>query len=94
MSTGILARLVSEAADNYQIHRSQVLEHGNFPRQVAARAYVAEHLRKRGHSLPAIGRLIGGFHHTTVMHLLRTAKLKRVDDTLVVYETPDWCEWF
>jgi chromosomal replication initiation ATPase DnaA len=68
--------LVREAAERYELLEREVLSHGNAPRKVAARAHIAGELRKQGRSLPEIGRLMGGYHHTTILNLLRP-KLSR-----------------
>lgn len=38
---------------------------------VLARTFVIHRLRHRGHSLPWIGKQLGGMHHTTIGHALR-----------------------
>lgn len=44
------------------------------PNLVAARREVTRELRGRKWSLPRIGRLLGGRHHTTILHYLQTSK--------------------
>jgi chromosomal replication initiation ATPase DnaA len=38
---------------------------------VLRRCFIARKMRAEGYSLPAIGRELGGRHHTTIMHYLR-----------------------
>lgn len=40
---------------------------------VLRRRFIARKMRAEGYSLPAIGRALGGRHHTTVLHYLRAA---------------------
>jgi chromosomal replication initiation ATPase DnaA len=47
---------------------------GQTGRQVAARRIAAGFLRRRGWSYPRIARALGYQDHTSVMHLLRTAR--------------------
>ena len=42
-------------------------------RVTVARRAIANRLRLEGHSLPEIGRIMGGLHHTTVLYMLRRA---------------------
>jgi chromosomal replication initiator protein len=51
-------------------------KHISFPRQVAM--YVAKHLTDK--SLPALGDLFGGKHHTTVIHAIRKVEGMRAKD--------------
>jgi chromosomal replication initiation ATPase DnaA len=44
---------------------------------VDARNEAAWLLRKLDWSLPAIGRFLGGKHHTTIMHGIRQHELKK-----------------
>lgn len=59
--------------------------HGLTPQQVrgpgkrsdgvaVARRQIAAALRAEGHSLPSIGRFLGGIHHTTVLAMLSGGK--------------------
>lgn len=41
------------------------------PALTAARALAVRELRAAGYSLPQIGRILGGRHHTTILYLYR-----------------------
>lgn len=43
-----------------------------YPRLVEMRRKIAKRLRDDGYSYPAIGRALGGKHHTSVMHMVRS----------------------
>lgn len=40
----------------------------------AARREVIRQLRRYGYSLALIGKVLGGFHHTTILHHLRNER--------------------
>ena len=68
----VMRDLVTQASNRYKILESQVLERGNDMLKVEARAFIARELRRRDpvrYSYPVIGRMLGGYHHTTVMNL-------------------------
>lgn len=74
----LLRFLIKEAAARYDLLESEVLERGRTPRKIAARADVAKELRRRGHSYPAIGRMFGGYHHTTILNLINPRRYRHV----------------
>jgi chromosomal replication initiation ATPase DnaA len=64
------------AAAKYGLERSQLLRGGRyggkFQIMVQARAEAMALIRRElRYSYPMIGRLFGGFHHTSVIHLIR-----------------------
>ncbi len=68
--TDLVRHLVHEAAVQFGMLDSEVLAPGKTKFKVSARWHVASELRRRGYSLPEIGRMMGGYHHTTIMNLL------------------------
>lgn len=65
-----LQDILAEVARQHGIKPRVLVAKGNHRHLVEIRAKVAIIARKQGYSLPAIGRLLGNRHHTTVLHLL------------------------
>jgi hypothetical protein len=75
----------------FQLVSSRVAEYCGFPsvasiklrsnqrEHVHARQLVATKLRQYGWSYPRIGKALGGYHHTTVMHLVCNRWLTTAD---------------
>lgn len=64
-------QLVVVRADQCGVRASDVRGESRCRRVVRVRAWIAAELRAEwGLSYPAIGRVLGGRHHTTIMHLL------------------------
>ena len=56
---------------NCDLNRERVIQASKSQPLCDSRRIVAAHLRKRGYSLPEIGRELNR-HHTTIIHLLRS----------------------
>jgi chromosomal replication initiator protein len=72
-----LAQILEATAKEFRVQSDDLLARGRrpevaFPRQVAM--YLARELTD--HSLPEIGRGVGGRNHTTVVHALRRVESK------------------
>lgn len=65
--------LLKETVRETNIPKAQILGRNNSPDVVAARRSFCVRARKSGFSLAYIGKFLGK-HHTTVMHLVRTAQ--------------------
>jgi Bacterial dnaA protein helix-turn-helix len=65
--------ILHEVSERLGLPVGEIRSHRNHAHLVEARAQVAWRLRNElGWSYPRIGKLLGGFHHTTIMYLLRT----------------------
>src|SRR6185437_12618427 len=76
-----LENIQKAVAERFQIKQSQLREKSNtkkivYPRQVAM--YLAKELTNA--SLPEIGRVFGGKHHTTVIHSVNKIEQSRLTD--------------
>lgn len=60
--------IIAEVATRHRIHPRDMLCGWKGTKAVAARHELWWRLNQRGVSLGEIGRRMGGFHHTTVMH--------------------------
>jgi chromosomal replication initiation ATPase DnaA len=57
-----------------KVERALICGPRRWPELVSRRRFIAAKMRAAGYSLPAIGRALGGRHHTTILYLLRTPK--------------------
>ena len=67
------AWVVRKSAEAYGLSVEEVLGPSHEPHLVPARRAAAQRLRAAGWSLPRIGRVMGGRHHTSVWYWLRSA---------------------
>ncbi len=67
-----IAEIMSTVSASLQIPVTEILSKSNTKSLVAARREIAVLARAQGYSLPQIGAALGK-HHTTVLHLLKTA---------------------
>lgn len=63
--------LIADVATTHRLHPRDMLGGWKCPKAVAARQELWWRLNQRGVALSEIGRRLGGFHHTTVMHGVR-----------------------
>lgn len=70
-------RLLRDVCAKNDVHPSLVRSSRRDAELVAVRREIARVLRDAGCSLPEIGRMLGGRHHTTVMALLDPEMSKR-----------------
>lgn len=68
--------LLAEVAKQHEITREELLGSRQYSHLVRARVQVARSLSEMGLSLPRIGRVLGGRHHTTIHHYLRRFGVK------------------
>jgi hypothetical protein len=71
-------RIMRVIAQQYQLKSTQLekdgRDGGRYPLVVKARAEAMKSIRENlGYSLPLIGRIFGGYHHTSVMYLIAKA---------------------
>ena len=100
-----IGEILDAAAQEFGVEREALLARDRRPAVAAARQvamYLARELTE--HSLPEIGRGIGGRNHTTVLHAVnRVSAAIRSDDSMRERSTtcaagwavprPDRCEW-
>lgn len=66
--------VVWEALGKYRITKAQLEGEGRTVHLVNARRYVAQNLREMGLQLKAIGLVLGGRDHSTVINLLKRSE--------------------
>lgn len=74
-------------ADHYQVTPAELRGRRRHTSLVNGRSVIAKILRERGHSYPAIARMIGKRDHTTIFHLLNTydVRAKHNPDMSLLY---------
>jgi chromosomal replication initiation ATPase DnaA len=68
----LVNELIRNAAYRNGILPSEVLCDSHYPAFVRARREVMQTLRRSGYSLTRIGKVLGGLHHSTVLHHLQS----------------------
>lgn len=66
--------VISRTAAAYRILPQMILKGSRHAISCEARREVIRQLRRYGYSLALIGRVLGGFHHTTILHHLQMAR--------------------
>ncbi len=69
---------IREAAKAHGVSIADVIGETRTKMPSRARKAAMYRLREMGHSLPEIGRMFGGRHHTSVMHAIRIVKRERI----------------
>lgn len=64
----IISDIISEVANQFGIHKRDIVGPSRFGFLMPARFALYKVLRERGMSLPAIGRWCGGRDHTTIRY--------------------------
>ena len=61
-------QIIDAVAYSYQTSRERIRRHDNRPAECRPRHVAMYLLCRAGYSLPEVGRILGGFNHTTVLH--------------------------
>lgn len=84
MSGSIAPHIISIAAARFETTPQAIRGPNRSKELVAARAFVAQVLRRDGWSLPRIGRVLGARHHTTVINLLKPRSHRKPAEAVVI----------